>query len=60
MAKHPELHKRSADRKAGVAADMARLKGKSRSDMERDDRRGPSSPLGQGTGSKRMERKGRR
>jgi hypothetical protein len=56
--KYREMHK-AKDRKADVAADMARLKGKSRQDLERDDRRGAASPLGHGLGSKKMEEKGR-
>jgi hypothetical protein len=44
-------------RKAEVTADMARLKGKSRSDLARDDKRGPTSPIGMGSHSaKKMER----
>jgi hypothetical protein len=45
MAKQAREHRRpkyAEDVKAG----MARLKGLSRSDLEKDDKRGPSSPLG--------------
>jgi hypothetical protein len=44
-----EAEKRMAqhrDRKAEVAADMARLQGTSEARLERDDLRGASSPLG--------------
>jgi hypothetical protein len=57
MARKHEPPKRS--RKADVAADMTRLKGQSRADLERDDRRGPGSPLGYGMGAKKMKERGR-
>jgi hypothetical protein len=59
MAKHrseahePMASDRSAKRKAGVERDLARLGGRSRADVERDDQRGASSPLGKGSHSKR-------
>jgi hypothetical protein len=53
MAMKPK-HK-AKDRKADVAADMALLRGQSRADLERDDRRGAASPLG----GKKMKEKGR-
>ena len=43
-------------RRAGVMADLARLGGRSRSDLEGDDRRGPASPLGMGSHSKKVEK----
>jgi hypothetical protein len=46
MPKHPAKAMHKVSRKADVAADSARLKGMSRADLERDDKRGPSSPLG--------------
>ena len=60
-AKHTKVHKRDpVDQRAEVARDMARLGGRSRSDLERDDRRGAASPLGHGTGSKRVEKEKRK
>jgi hypothetical protein len=47
---------RSADLKATVAADMAKLKGYSRSDVTDDKTRGHMSPLG---GSKKSKEPGR-
>jgi hypothetical protein len=57
MARKHEPPRR--DRKADVAADLARLKGMNRADLERDDRRGASSPLGMGSKSKKEERRKR-
>jgi hypothetical protein len=51
---------KKVSRKAEVTADMARLKGKSRSDLARDDKRMATSPLGMGSHSKKTERKGSR
>jgi hypothetical protein len=44
----PKKHTKRASHKADVAANLVRLKGKSRADLKRDDRRGPGSPLGSG------------
>lgn len=57
MVKHPD--KRPADRKADVAKDLVRLKGRSRSDLARDDKRMATSPLGMGMGAKKLKEKGR-
>jgi hypothetical protein len=51
--KHEAAKRR--DRKADVASDLARLKGKSRSDLADDKARGAASPLG----GKKMKEKGR-
>jgi hypothetical protein len=59
--KRTEYERAAADLRnprASVEADLARLKGMSRSDLTRDDVRGPASPLGHGAHS-RDERKGR-
>ncbi len=60
MAKHakarPEREKAMPAAQAEVTRRMASLKGQSRADLERDDRRGASSPLGMGSHSKRKER----
>jgi hypothetical protein len=42
--------------KVSVEADLARLGGKSRSDLVADHRRGGSSPLGKGSHSKEKKR----
>jgi hypothetical protein len=46
--------------RASVEADLTRLKGMSRSDLTRDDVRGPTSPLGHGAHSRDDERRKRR
>ena len=51
MPRKHETAKRS--RKADVDADLARLKGRSRSDLADDKARGAASPLGHGTGAKK-------
>jgi hypothetical protein len=52
MAK-PAVHKpEKPNRRADIAKDMARLKGMSESQLQADDRRGASSPLGR----KKMEK----
>jgi hypothetical protein len=51
MPKHAMPKHKS--RKADVRSDLSRLGGRSEARLERDDRRGPSSPL---TASKRMEK----
>jgi hypothetical protein len=56
MAKHSAKAMHKASRKA-VAGDLARLKGMSRADLERDDKRGAASPLGMGSHSKKEKRK---
>jgi len=43
---------RTAERVRDVGRDLARLQGRSRNDLTRDDVRGPASPLG---GGKRSE-----
>jgi hypothetical protein len=52
---------RSERKVAGVEVQekLRKLKGQSRSDLASDRGRGASSPLGHGTGSKKMERKGK-
>jgi hypothetical protein len=47
---------RSAERARDVGRDLTRLKGQSTSGLEPDDRRGAGSPLGGGTGARRMEK----
>jgi hypothetical protein len=56
MPKHREVRK-----VAGVEIQdkLRKLKGQSRSDLVPDHKRGASSSLGHGMGSKKMERKGR-
>jgi hypothetical protein len=50
MAKHAmPKHK---NRKAAVRSDLSRLGGRSEARLERDDKRGPASPLGIGTKKK--------
>jgi hypothetical protein len=47
MARGSEVHKpKPPNRKADVIADLTRLKGQSRSELERDDRRMSTSPFG--------------
>jgi hypothetical protein len=56
----PKRHRKAVREpvKEQVGRRMAELKGQSRSDLERDDLRGASSPLGRGSFSKReRERK---
>jgi hypothetical protein len=52
----PMKPKHRPDRKADVARDLARLKGQSKSDLARDDKRMATSPLGHGMGAKKMEK----
>ncbi len=57
MARHPMAT--MADRRgrrADVARDMARLKGLSNAQLERDDKRGATSPLGMGKKEERRKR----
>jgi hypothetical protein len=67
MAKRANTDKRSAEhrarsdeRKADVAATLTKLKGSTRSDIARDDRRGAASQLGHGHVAEREERRRRR
>jgi hypothetical protein len=56
MAKHAKARPEREPVKAEVSKRMVSLKGQSRSELERDDLRGASSPLGMGSHSKRKER----
>jgi hypothetical protein len=49
-----EHERRMAEERATVDAKLASLKGQSRADLEADDRRGASSPLGMGTTKRRQ------
>jgi hypothetical protein len=55
-----EHRARSDERKADVAATMARLKGQSRDDVASDTQRGSGSPIGHGHIAEREEKRKRR
>jgi hypothetical protein len=63
MAKRSSVDRRAAEHRArsderakDVADKLSRLKGSSRDDLFDDQSRGAGSPLGQGTGSKKVRR----
>jgi hypothetical protein len=49
--------KHKVSRKADVRKDLSRLKGESRSDLARDDKRMATSPLGMGNFAKKVKGK---
>jgi hypothetical protein len=55
----PEVHKvKRPDRKADIAKDMARLRGRSDASLARDDQRMSMSPLGGAMKRKEQQRRG--
>jgi hypothetical protein len=56
MADAAKHKARSAERAKDVGDHLKRLKGVSKGSLEADERRGPASPLGHGTGSKKARR----